>query len=144
MSIMDRQNWMGLLARARPADLAALLPDLPQSQWLRPPEVGTVMVQGRTGGSGTPFHLGEITVTRCSLQLTCGTVGHAHVQGRDRDHAHRAALVDALMQTGAATELQAHVLAPLARIETDARAARAGRAQATKVDFFTLVRGEDA
>jgi alpha-D-ribose 1-methylphosphonate 5-triphosphate synthase subunit PhnG len=101
------------------------------------------MVRGRTGGTGAPFNLGEMTVTRCSIRLPCGTVGHAWVQGRDKDHARRAALGDALMQTAEAARLQADILTPLADEAAEARATRAAKAAATKVEFFTLVRGED-
>jgi alpha-D-ribose 1-methylphosphonate 5-triphosphate synthase subunit PhnG len=65
------------------------------------------------------------------------------VQGRDRAHAERAALVDALMQTDRADELTAEVLAPLAREMAAAKRTRAAKAAATKVEFFTIVRGED-
>ncbi len=138
-----RQGWMGLLARAKPERLAALFPDLPSHALLRPPEVGAVMVQGRMGGSGQPFHLGEMTVTRCSLRLTEGAVGHAHVQGRDKAHATRAAALDALLQTDQAPALSAAVLAPLQAEEAARRSGRATKAAATRVEFFTLVRGED-
>jgi alpha-D-ribose 1-methylphosphonate 5-triphosphate synthase subunit PhnG len=141
-----RRAHMGLLARARPDDLAralaGLLPDLPAHSFLRAPEVGAVMVQGRTGATGAPFNLGEMTVTRCTLRLATGEVGHAHVQGRDKAHATRAALVDALMQTDAAQAVQG-VLDQLAAAEAARRRARAAKAAATKVEFFTLVRGED-
>lgn len=137
-----RQIWMGLLARSAPARLALLLPDLPAHDLLRGPEIGAVMVRGRVGGTGQPFNLGEMTVTRCSVRLG-DAVGHAHVQGRDRGHAIRAAVVDALMQTEQAISLRATVLAPLETEETAARALRAAKAAATKVEFFTLVRGED-
>jgi len=139
----DRAAIMGLLARAPARRLAALLPDLPAHALLRGPETGTVMVRGRQGGTGAPFNLGEMTVTRCTLRLDCGIVGHAHVQGRDKDHARRAALVDALVQTGAGAALRETVLAPLAAEEAARREARARKAAATKVEFFTLVRGED-
>jgi alpha-D-ribose 1-methylphosphonate 5-triphosphate synthase subunit PhnG len=140
-----RQEWLGLLARSNPARLAALMPaPLPDHAELRAPEIGAVMLRGRVSASGAPFNLGEMTVTRCSLRLGCGTVGHAYVQGRDRDHARRAALIDALMQTVAAADLRRNVLDPLAAAEAAARSARAAKAAATKVEFFTLVRGEDA
>lgn len=139
-----RKAWMGLLARAKPERLAALMPaDLPEASLLRAPEIGAVMVRGRVGATGAPFNLGEMTVTRCALRLDCGAVGHAHVQGRSRDHARQAALIDALMQTPRAPEIEAQVLRPLAEAETAARSTRAAKAAATKVDFFTLVRGED-
>lgn len=138
----DRKAWLSLLART-PADrLAALFPDLPDHHLLRAPEIGSVMVQGRIGGTGAPFNLGEMTVTRCSLRLTDGTVGHAYVQGRDRTHALRAAAVDALMQTGAAPALRPR-LDTLAAEEAGRRTTRAAKAAATRVDFFTMVRGED-
>lgn len=143
--IASRQGWMGLLARARPARLAALVQDpLPAHVVLRRPEIGAVMLRGRIGGTGAPFNLGEMTVTRCTVQLEGGAVGHAHVQGRDKAHALRAALVDALMQTDAADRLRDGVLAVLAAEEEAARAERAAKAAATRVEFFTLVRGEDA
>jgi alpha-D-ribose 1-methylphosphonate 5-triphosphate synthase subunit PhnG len=138
-----RRGWMGLLARAKPDRLAALFPDLPPHDLLRGPDVGAVMVQGRVGGTGQPFNLGEMTVTRCSVRLEAGAVGHATVQGRDKAQARRAALIDALMQTGAATQVQVRVLEPLAAEEAAANSQRAARAAATKVEFFTLVRGED-
>lgn len=137
---------MGLLARAPAGRLATLIEGLgpePASDWLRPPEVGTVMLRGRIGGTGAPFNLGEITVTRCVLRLADGRVGHAHVQGRDKAHARRAALVDALWQ-GDAAGIDAAILTPLRAEAEAARRATAARAAATRVDFFTLVRGEDA
>lgn len=140
----ERQDWMSLLAKAPPARLAELMPALPPHAFLRAPEIGAVMVQGRAGGTGAAFHLGEMTVTRCALRLACGTVGHAWVQGRDKAHATRAAAIDALMQTGAAATLRAGILDVLRAEARAARHRRADRAAATKVDFFTLVRGEDA
>lgn len=136
---------MGLLATA-PTDqlrlhLSRLGPE-PESTWLRPPETGTVMLRGRIGGTGAPFNLGEMTVTRCVLRLQDGTVGHAHVQGRDKSHARRAALVDALWQADP-QGIDAAILAPLRGEAEAVRRARAARAAATRVDFFTLVRGED-
>lgn len=141
-----RRRWMGVMARADAAALAtavAALGPLPHATPLRGPEIGAVMVRGRAGGSGGAFNLGEMTVTRCSLRLDCGTVGHAVVQGRDRDKARTAALLDAVMQTTRAAEVEAAVVAPLEAAETARRRARTAKAEATRVDFFTLVRGED-
>lgn len=140
-----RQRWMGLLARASATELArriAALEPLPPDEALRGPETGTVMVRGRTGGTGAAFNLGEMTVTRCSLRLPDGAVGHAMVQGRDRHHARRAALVDALMQGPRAAEAERAVIAPLAEAEAARRARRAAKAAGTRVQFFTLARGE--
>ncbi|NJN36936.1 MAG: phosphonate C-P lyase system protein PhnG, partial [Nitrospiraceae bacterium] len=93
--------------------------------------------------TGQPFNLGEMTVTRCSVRLAEGAVGHAWVQGRDKSHAVRAAVADALMQTDAAAEIALRVIQPLAAEAVAARSARAAKAAATKVEFFTMVRGED-
>ena len=142
----DRKAWMGLLASADDARLDELwraFDHEPAFDWLRAPEAGGVMVRGRTGGSGAPFNLGEMTVTRCALSLADGTVGHGYVQGRSKAKAEMAAKIDALMQTEAAEALRATVLVPLEQERATSKAARAAKAAATKVDFFTMVRGED-
>lgn len=141
---LDRRDAMGLLARARTDMLAGLCATWaePPFTWLRPPETGLVMLQGRIGGVGGPFNMGEMTVTRCALRLASGAVGHATVQGRSKDHARRAALIDALWQSDPAG-IEATFLSPLREAEADRRSARAAKAAATRVEFFTLVRGED-
>jgi alpha-D-ribose 1-methylphosphonate 5-triphosphate synthase subunit PhnG len=143
---LARQDWMGLLAQA-PAEVleecSTTFGEMPAFEWLRPPEIGTVMVRGRTGGTGRAFNLGEITVTRCVLQLASGEVGHAAVQGRNKSHATKAALFDALMQGYAAQRVKIHILEPISAALQARKTARAERAAATKVEFFTMVRGED-
>ena len=141
--ITARKNWMSVLAKAAPGRLAALVPEVPDHVMLRAPEIGAVMVQGRISATGAAFNLGEMTVTRCSVRLMGGEVGHAWVQGRHKVHATRAAIVDALLQTAAAPSLKSGVIDVLAAEACAARSIRAGKAAATKVDFFTLVRGED-
>lgn len=142
----DRAAWLGLLATAPHDRLLALWAaagPAPDHHLLRAPEIGTVMLRGRTGGTGAPFNLGEITVTRASVQLASGPVGHGHVQGRSHAAARAAAVIDALMQTDQASGLTAKILTPLATEQAPRRTARAARAAATKVDFFTLMRGDD-
>ncbi|WP_299953969.1 phosphonate C-P lyase system protein PhnG [uncultured Roseobacter sp.] len=142
----DRKTWMSLLAKAPSDRLAALWSEAgyaPEHSFLRAPEQGAVMVQGRTGATGAPFNLGEMTVTRCAAKLADGTVGHGYVQGRDKAKAVTAALIDALMQTDQASEVQAAILTPLACEAQRAVEVKAAKAAATKVEFFTLVRGED-
>jgi alpha-D-ribose 1-methylphosphonate 5-triphosphate synthase subunit PhnG len=138
-----RKTWMSVLAKAQGEHLATLMPDLPPHEVLSGPEIGAVMVRGRAGATGAAFNMGEMTVTRCAVRLSCGTVGHAWVQGRSKDHALRAALADALLQTDAAPETQTQVIDVLSSTAVAQRAVRAGKAAATKVDFFTMVRGED-
>lgn len=142
----DRKSWMSLLAKSPVEDLKRLWARFEGAEphtWLRTPEIGGVMVRGRAGGTGAPFNLGEMTITRCSLKLPGGEVGHGYVQGRDKDHATRAALVDAHMQTARSDALCREVLGPLEAIMTATKQKRAAKAAATKVDFFTLARGED-
>jgi alpha-D-ribose 1-methylphosphonate 5-triphosphate synthase subunit PhnG len=141
-----RAAWMSLLAKAPEGRVAALLDEAmarPAFTWLRAPEIGSTMVRARTGGTGAPFNLGEMTVTRCALTLQSGAVGHAYIQGRRKADAEAAALVDALMQGDAAETLRTAVLEPLARESATKQAARAEKAAATRVEFFTMVRGED-
>ncbi|HKK85960.1 MAG TPA: phosphonate C-P lyase system protein PhnG [Roseovarius sp.] len=142
----SRKHWMSLLSKANPQDLAHLWAEVSMGvefSFLRTPEVGAIMVRGRAGATGAPFNLGEMTVARCSVQLQGGEIGHAYVQGRDKTHATQAAVIDALMHTDKADTMREHILDPLSENFERARAARAARAAATKVDFFTMVRGED-
>lgn len=142
----ERQVWMGLMARAPQGRLVALCRAAriaPVFDTIRPAEIGTVMVRGRAGGTGAPFNLGEVTVTRASVRLGTGAVGHGYVQGRDKVAAEWAAIVDALLQGPGADEIRRQVIDPIAAELTAGAEARAAKAAATKVEFFTLVRGED-
>ena len=67
--------------------------------WLREPEIGSIMVQGKAGATGDNFNVGEVTITRCSLNLDKKIQGHGYVQGRNKYKSKIAALCDALMQT---------------------------------------------
>ncbi|MDO5692107.1 MAG: phosphonate C-P lyase system protein PhnG [Pseudomonadota bacterium] len=147
---VSRQQWMALLARA-PIELmerslgeqAAAAP-----QWLRRPETGLMMVQGRAGGTGDPFYLGEITVTRCALRAAGAdddaAVGVAYVLGRSHRQAQLAALCDALLQSpGAEAPLRRTLLPAVARHLADERARAQARADSTRVEFFTLARESD-
>ena len=133
---------MAILARADAETLAAHLRglgELPSYDILRGPEVGMVMVRGRAGGSGAPFNLGEMSVTRCTVRTGAGHVGHAYVAGRDERRAELAALGDALMQDAAtADRVEAGVIAPLEAAQQAARDGRAAKAAATKVQFFSM------
>ena len=142
---LERKDWMSVLAKAPAGALAQAYSDLgevPAFEWLRAPEIGSVMVRGRTGGTGAPFNLGEMTVTRGSLRLEDGLVGHAYVPSRSREHARMAAICDALMQGPRADEVRAAVIAPLRAAYLAKQASTAGQAEKTRVDFFTMVRGE--
>ncbi len=135
-----RKHWMAVLARAKAVEVEAHLPEpLPSHTRLRGPEVGLAMVRGRAGGTGTAFNLGEMTVTRCTVRDEAGRIGHAVIAGRDPRQAELAAALDAALQDPARQDglLQA-VVAPLHAAQQAARAAAAGKAAATRVQFFTL------
>jgi len=143
--IAERKARLSTLAKAPHDRLLSLWEShgvVPEHVVLRAPEIGTVMVRGRAGAVGAPFNLGEITVTRCSVRVASGAVGHGYVQGRSFEAARTAALIDAMAQDGQAQALDAQILAPLRAEATEATAKRAARAAATKVEFFTMVRGE--
>ena len=144
--IAARKSAMAALAEATAAELASGLAACPQLPYtdLRAPETGLVMVRGRIGGDGAPFNLGEATVTRSAIQLATGEIGHAYVLGRDVEKARLAALCDALWQIEAHRgAVEDHVLAPVRGRIARERAQSQARTAATRVDFFTLVRGEN-
>jgi alpha-D-ribose 1-methylphosphonate 5-triphosphate synthase subunit PhnG len=151
-----RRRWMSVLAKAETAELESAwdgLTEKPAYDWLRQPEVGMVMVRARAGGTGGRFNLGQMTVTRCALRLSeggadggaeSGIVGLGYVQGRSKRHAELAAVFDALLQDEARRGvLEGRVIAPLEAAHAERRDARSRKANSTKVNFFTLVRGEN-
>ena len=71
-TVTQRQAWMAILAKTELELLEPLvnkLSNLPNYSFLRSPEIGLTMVRGRAGATGEPFNLGEITMTRCVVQL---------------------------------------------------------------------------
>jgi len=142
-----RRRAMGLLARALSSELSGPLEQRfagHGARELKPVETGLAMLRGRAGGDGAPFNLGEATVTRAVVELPGGERGYAHVLGRDAERARLAAIFDALWQTPHRRRLvETCVLEPIAaRLEAE-RARTSAEAAATRVDFFTLRRGED-
>jgi alpha-D-ribose 1-methylphosphonate 5-triphosphate synthase subunit PhnG len=142
-----RRAAMAVLAQAQTREIAAGLAALgpaPAHDEVRPAETGLVMVRGRIGGDGVPFNLGEATVTRCAVQLATGEIGFGYVLGRDLDKARLAALADALWQSPAhRAAVERNLLAPLRARQQEQLARTREETAATKVDFFTLVRGDN-
>lgn len=122
----------------------ATFDDAPDALPVRGPEVGLVMLRGRAGGGGAAFNLGEASVARATVKLGTGEVGHAMVLGRDMAHARMAAHLDALWQRADwRGRVDDAVVTPALEAAAAATARRSEETEATRVDFFTLVRGED-
>ena len=140
-----RKAAMAVLAHSSAIEIAGHLEaiDLPAYQSLRDPENGLVMLRGRIGGDGAAFNLGEATVSRAAIRLASGEVGFGYTLGRDREKARMIALCDALVQaSGFADRIEAKVIAPLRVAMLARRTRKAAESAATKVDFYTMVRGE--
>ena len=141
----QRKAAMAVLAQSNAVEIACYLDAiaLPAHENLRQPENGLVMVRGRIGGDGAPFNLGEATVSRAAVRLATGEVGFGYVLGRDRQKARMIALCDALVQSNEFAEaVETKVLAPLRTAMISERNRKAAETAATRVDFYTLVRGE--
>ena len=138
---------MAVLAEGDAAEIQRLLTEfgpLPAHEDIRNAESGLVMVRGRIGGDGAPFNLGEATVSRAAVRLATGEVGFGYVLGRDHTKARLIACCDALMQRDEHRDtVEKVVLAPIRDRMQSARQVKREQAAATKVEFYTLVRGED-
>ncbi len=121
----------------------AQLPAKPEVFAVRGPETGLVMVRGRTGGSGQPFNLGEVAVSRATVRLGSGIIGHGHVLGSELERARLAAVFDALAQSGEHEEIVSALLQRVRNRVADEAQRRAEEVAATRVEFFTMVRGDD-
>ena len=140
-----RASALALLARAECASLEAALSTTWQGQIyrvLKPAATGLVMLRGRIGGDGAPFNLGEATVPKSVIELVDGTRGYGQCLGRNPRKAELVAVFDALWQQDEA-RVEALALKPIRKALALARQTQAAQTAATKVDFFTLVRGED-
>ena len=146
-AVAERRRIMLVLARSNSSEIAAriqALGDLPHCDELRRPETGLVMLRGRIAGSGAPFNLGEATVTRAAVRLASGETGFSYTLGRDAQKARSAAIVDALWQHADWRQrVETEIVDPLTQALTASDAKATAETAATRVDFFTMVRGED-
>jgi alpha-D-ribose 1-methylphosphonate 5-triphosphate synthase subunit PhnG len=141
-----RRAAMTVLAQSDARTLAQALSSVGDVAFteLRPPESGLVMLRGRIGGDGAPFNVGEATVTRAAVKLSSGETGFSYVLGRDQQKARLAALCDALWQSEThRPHIEDRVLTPLRDAQAERSAQARAQTAATRVDFFTLVRGEN-
>lgn len=145
-AISSRQTVMALCADAARDELDAALAAVGYDgavDDLRRPETGLVMVRGRIGGDGAPFNFGEATVTRAAVRLASGETGFAYHLGRDVFKARAGAVLDALWQSVEhRAAVEAALRMPNARLERE-RISRERKTAATRVNFYTMVRGED-
>jgi alpha-D-ribose 1-methylphosphonate 5-triphosphate synthase subunit PhnG len=144
---LSRQEAMGILARAPGKRLSELFnrEKLPaEGQNPRGPETGLVALRGRIGGGGSPFNFGDATVTRASVKLPTGEIGHAYALGREQEKVRLCALLDALRQRPEhASRIDSEILQPLRREQEAEDRRQREETAATRVDFFTMTRGED-
>jgi alpha-D-ribose 1-methylphosphonate 5-triphosphate synthase subunit PhnG len=144
----SRKEALDVLAAA-PAEMlvqhyALLALDLPAATPVRGPEIGTVMIRGRAGGGGAAFNLGEASVTRATVKIAGGEVGHSIILGRDQRKAQIVAHLDAARQLEAwAGRIDDDILRPALELINAEKLRRAEETEATLVDFFTVARGED-
>lgn len=137
-----RQQWLRILACAKPDELASAISSIsPQPALLRPPEIGLAMVAGRVGATGSPFGLGEMTLTRCVVQIG-DAMGVGYVRGRAPDHARRVAVADALLQGPRHDEIFKSVVAPLVEAQRRRNDEAAAAIETSRVQFLTMVRGD--
>lgn len=143
----DRQRLMRICSQATVPELSAALArlaPLPPIEVVRQPEVGLIMLRGRMGGDGAPFNAGEATMTRAVVRLASGELGFSYLLGRSLERARLAAIVDALGQSPRFRDrLEIVFVAPVLRRVDAQRSARRAETAATRVQFFTLVRGEN-
>jgi alpha-D-ribose 1-methylphosphonate 5-triphosphate synthase subunit PhnG len=139
-----RRRAMAVLADTAADDIEARMSVLtiPSHQELRTPESGLVMLRGRIGGDGAPFNLGEATVTRAAVRLVSGETGFAYVLGREQRKARLIAICDAMLQAKGAEQVLNSVVVPLEQAMLARRHKTDAETAATRVNFFTLVRGE--
>jgi alpha-D-ribose 1-methylphosphonate 5-triphosphate synthase subunit PhnG len=142
----ERQYWMKILALASPRVLEEAwerITPKPAYRVLRGPEIGLVMLRGRAAGIGAEFNLGEMTLTRCAVQVGDSPMGFAYIAGRVPRKAELAAIFDALLQEEERREtLMKELIRPLAAARETALTEERERVAATRVEFFTMIRGE--
>jgi alpha-D-ribose 1-methylphosphonate 5-triphosphate synthase subunit PhnG len=141
-----RQRWMRDLSLAQRSGLAEDVQQFISERNIavssvKGPEVGLCMVPAQVSGVGESFGLGEVTVTRCIVDVR-GDIGVGYVLGRDHSHAYYAAIGDALLQGRWSMSFEADVLQPIRQVRQEAELTRAGEVDLTRVNFDTMVRAE--
>ena len=140
-----RATWLSVLAHAQGNELASFENILKNAQYhfLRSPEIGMALVRAKMGGTGEQFNIGETTITRCVVALSCGIKGFGYVLGRDKKHAELAALADAHLQKNVLPDGLEQLISSLSRAQQKRHQLHQKQHAGSRVEFFTLVRGEE-
>jgi alpha-D-ribose 1-methylphosphonate 5-triphosphate synthase subunit PhnG len=142
----SRKEWLGILARASTDELEKLLSPLISTlkmRWVRPPEIGMIMLRARIGGIGDLFNMGEATITRCAVQLEPGALGIGYTLGREKRKAELIAIADALLQdTLVQNKLLQTIISTIKSNQTERIHQEQSEMAKSKVEFFTMVRGD--
>ena len=146
-SIERRRERLAVLARTEALEINRLWEKLGidvNFRRLKGPVSGLIALHGRIGGGGDPFQFGEATLSRAVIELETGEIGYGQALGRDLAKVERCAVIDALAQNPEhAHQIETELIAPLRDQLIEADDSAREKVAATKVDFFTLVRGED-
>lgn len=147
LALKWRKRLMQICSRAKEDEFETALTALglsPQVEDVRAPQTGLIMLRGRIGAGGSAFNVGEATMTRAVVRLPCGRTGFGYLLGRSHKRARLAAIFDALGQDERYIQvLEQHFIEPVDSRWRAEKLATLEHTAATKVDFFTLVRGED-
>lgn len=138
-----RIAWLQILVRV-PADdliLASQQFSFPVTH-LKAPEVGLMMTDGRIHATGQPFHLGEVSLTRCVLQDDSGSLGYGQILGRNRKQAEAIAIFDLALQRPDCATTAEQIVNDWSVAIAEIDALEAARVRQTSVEFFTMVRGD--
>jgi len=120
----------------------------PRYSLLKAPEVGMTMVRAKTGGTGQAFNMGEMTVTRTVIRLNDinaqnDVIGFGYTAGRNTQKSELIAVIDACFQLSEyAASITKLLLQPLQQLRQQQKNQQTAQVSATKVNFFTMVRGE--
>ncbi|MBU2738897.1 phosphonate C-P lyase system protein PhnG [Acidithiobacillus concretivorus] len=141
-SVVQRPDWMRELAVASLEDFQRILPlvkSWPNYQILEGPEVGSIMIHGRIAGNGSPFPVGECSITRCIVEDAQGHTGYSWILGQQTERALWAARWDALLQDSTHFQhLWNQAIQPLQQKRILKEQSVTNKMQRTQVQFFSM------
>ncbi len=142
----NRKNALSILAKSALSNIVECWDSVdidPVFSFLKKPEVGMVMVRAKAGGDGQQFNMGEMTVTRCVIQLDSKEIGYGYTSGRNPKKSKIIAVIDACFQVNTLNKtIENNIISPLENILMEKESKQKNKVDSSKVDFFTMVRGE--